>query len=87
MQYLLTLFKFLSVTSLITITSSRQQLQTPGLFVLLSVKLLSPEPIICFDCQGSELAQSSVAMLRGKTGLPLSCGPEGCWDGEPKPCG
>lgn len=26
-------------------------------------------------------------MLQRKTGLPLSCGPEGCWDGEPKPCG
>lgn len=22
-----------------------------------------------------------------KIGLLLSCGPEGCWDGEPKPCG
>lgn len=63
------------------------QHHTSGLFVLLSVKLLSPEPVICFDCQGSELAQGGVAMLQGKTGLLLSCGPEGCWDGKPKPCG
>ncbi len=60
---------------------------TPEVFILHSVKLLSPEPIICFDCQGSELAQGGVAVLRGKTGVPLSCWPEGCWDGKPKPCG
>lgn len=54
---------------------------------MLSVKLLSPGPVICFDYQGSELAQGGVAMLQAKTGLLLSCGPEGCWVGEPKPCG
>lgn len=43
----------------------------------------SPEPIISFDCGGSELAQGAVAMLLGKTSLPLSCRPQGCWDGEP----
>lgn len=42
---------------------------------------------MCFDCQGSELAQGAVAVLRGKTGLLLSCRPEGCWDGAPKPRG
>lgn len=42
---------------------------------------------MCFDCQGSELAKGDVAMLQGKTGLLLSCGPEGFWDGKPKPCG
>lgn len=54
---------------------------------MLSVQILSPGPVICFDCQGSELAQGGVAMLWGKTGLLLACGPEGCWDGKPKPCG
>lgn len=54
-----------------------------GLFVLVSGKLLPPEPIMCFDCQGSELAQGAVAMLQWKTSLLLSCRPEGCWDEEP----
>lgn len=43
----------------------------PGVFVLLSVKLLSPGPIICFDCQGSELALGGVAMLQGKNRPPV----------------
>lgn len=47
------------------------------------MRLLSPEPIMCFDCQGLALAQGAVAMLLGKTGFLLSCRPEGCWDGEP----
>lgn len=51
--------------------------------MLVSGKLLPPEPIMCFDCQGSELAQGAVAMLRWKTSLLLSCRPEGCWDEEP----
>lgn len=57
----------------------------PGLFVLVSVRLRPPEPIMCLDCQGSELAQgyAAVAMLRWKTSLLLSCRPEGCWDAEP----
>ncbi|MEQ2283716.1 hypothetical protein AMECASPLE_014427 [Ameca splendens] len=37
--------------------------------------------------KSQELAQGSVAMLQGKTGRLLSCGPEGCWDGKPRPRG
>jgi len=72
-----------------SLNNQRGHLQhpTPGVFVLPSEKLLSPGPVICFDCQGSELAQGGVTMLQAKTSLPLSCGPEGCWDGKPKPCG
>lgn len=51
--------------------------------MLVSVKLPPPEPTMCFDCQGSELAQGAVAMLRWKTSLLLSCRPEGFWDEEP----
>lgn len=86
---LLTLSIQISSSGIMLFNSWREHLQhpTPEVFILVSVKLLSPEPIICFDCQGSELAQGGVAVLPGKTGLPLSCWPEGCWDGKPKPCG
>lgn len=89
MWYVFTLYIHMSSNDIMLVQQPVRTLTAsyPEVFVLLRVKLLSPEPIICFDCQGSELAQGGVAMLQGKTGLPLSCGPEGCWDGKPKPCG
>lgn len=63
--------------------AQRLQNASTRLLAFVSVKLLSPEPIMCLDCQGSELAQGAVAMLLGKTSFLLSCRPEGCWDEEP----
>lgn len=65
--------------------SSRQRLEDASTrwFTMVSANLPSPEPIMCFHCQGSELAQGAVAMLLGKTSWLLSCRPQGCWDGEP----
>lgn len=84
---LLTLFIQISPLKFNTRCEHLQNPPPPEYFLLLSEMRQSPGPIICFDCQGSTLAQGSVAMLQWKTGRLLSCGPEGCWDGEPKPCG
>lgn len=65
-------FKSLSVALQTTvITTAVARTLNGDNFVLLGAKLLSPEPIICLDCQGSELAQGSVAMLRGKNKPPV----------------